>query len=300
MVCFPPFICQAEALKHGSGLGFPEGFPWLRGLTRPVKWEWVAKGCRAQNPPACSCKCPPPPHTVKEQVSPHWRFQTTNKFYFSYRIEQVSLFFCKRHQERGKGSVSCMVASWFWKLSKLQTQVCSLLLWRGFQPVCRNYQVMGLWDGEEHCRKKNKTKQNKSLHMVPGEGMEEETRIIRDKIIVWTSVKAPSRYYIDEGHHPHHLLFQKLFKSKMSQGAFCEHWDCISVRCALTVSLGEGCTGNLVCCIFYLHLVSLYGWAPYTWSRSRLARSQNSEFFRMVSIEKRMFSSVESMTTEFR
>lgn len=261
MVCCPSFICQAEALKHGSGLGFPEGFPWLRGLTRPVKWEWVAKGCRAQNPPACSCKCPPP-HTVKEQVSPHWRFQTTNKFYFSYRIEQVSLFFCKRHQERGKGSVSCMVASWFWKLSKLQTQACSLLLWRGFQPVCRNYQVMGLWDGEEHCRKKTKTKH--------------------------------------EGHHPHHLLFQMLFKSKMSQGAFCEHWDCISVRCALTVSLGEGCTGSLVCCIFYLHLVSLYGWAPYTWSRSRLARNQNSEFFRMVSIEKRMFSSGESMTTEFR
>lgn len=156
---------------------------------------------------------------------------------------------------------------------------------------------MSLWSGEEYCRKKKK---KTPLTWFQREGMEESTGIVRDKTIVWTSVKAPSSCYIDEGYHPHHLLFHMQFKSRMPQGAFCEHWDCISVMCALTVSLGEGCPGNLVCCIFCLHLVSLYVGAPYTWSRSRLARNQNSKFFRMFSIGKWMFSTGKRMTTEHR
>lgn len=152
--------------------------------------------------------------------------------------------------------------------------------------ICRSQLPSGglrRWGGTLQEKKPN------PYRWFQGEGMEEGTGIVRDKIIVWTSVNAPSSYYIGEGYHPQHLLFQMLFKSRMPQGAFCEHGDCVSVRCALTICLGEGCTGNLAFCIFRLHLVSLHGWAPCSWSRSRLARNQNSKFLECFPLERECF-----------
>lgn len=222
---------------------------------------------------------------VKGQVSPHSRtfptFLKTTIFIFLKGWTRLIIFL---KETSGTWWRVCLLHGGLlsWQLSI--TRVCSLLSWRRFESIGHNYQVVGLGGGEEHCRKKNNP-----YRWFQGEGMEEGTGIVRDKIIVWTSVNAPSSYYIDEGYHPQHLLFQMLFKSRMPQGAFCEHGDCVSVRCALTICLGEGCTGNLAFCIFRLHLVSLHGWAPCSWSRSRLARNQNSKFLECFPLERECF-----------
>lgn len=172
-------------------------------------------------------------------------------------------------------SVSCMVTSWLGQWSKqLKTQVCSLLYWRGFESAGHkrhNYQVMGLWGGEGHCAGK------KWLIHDSRKKDERGTRNVRGKIIVWTSIKASSGCYIEEG-YPQHLVFQILFKSKRPQGAFCEDLNRISGRCALRILLGEGCAGSLVFRIFCFCILIVYKARLPTWSRSRLARKQNSNF----------------------
>lgn len=119
--------------------------------------------------------------------------------------------------------------------------------------------------------------------------MEEGTGIVRDEIIMRTPVKAPSSYYIDEGYHPRHLLFHMLFKSIMPQGAFCEHWDCISVRRALTVSLGEGCTGNLVFCVFCLHLLVCMAELPTPGADLGLPGTRTLNFLECFPLERECF-----------
>lgn len=168
---------------------------------------------------------------VKGQVSPHSRtfptFLKTTIFIFLKGWTRLIIFL---QETSGTWWRVCPLHGGLlsWQLSI--TRVCSLLSWRRFESIGHNYQVVGLGGGEE--------KKTNPYRWFQGEGMEEGTGIVRDKIIVWTSVNTSSSYYIDEGYHPQHLLFQMLFKSRMPQGAFCEHGDCVSVRCALTICLG--------------------------------------------------------------
>lgn len=174
-------------------------------------------------------------------------------------------------------SLSCMVAFWLGQLSKqVKTQVCSLLCRTGFESAGHkrhNYQVTGLWGGEGHCAGKKMP-----YTWLRGERMEEGTGMnIRCKIVVWTFIKDPSGFYIEEG-YPQHLVFQILFKSKRPQGAFCEDLNRFSVRCALRIRLGEGCAGNLVFLILCFCILTVDKAERPTQSKSRLARKQNSNF----------------------
>lgn len=151
MVCCPSFICQAEALKHGYGLGFPEGFPWLRGLTRPVNWEWVAKGCRAQNPPSLQLQMLTSSTYSKGAGLTSVTFSKKQVLFFLK--DGASLIIFLQETSRTWQRI-CLLHGGLLVLKVIQVIDPDLF---SAQSVCHNYQVMGLWDGEEHCRKKNKT-----------------------------------------------------------------------------------------------------------------------------------------------
>lgn len=186
-------------------------------------------------------------------------------------MEQGSLICCKRHLECDEESVSFMVASWLGQLSKqLKTEVCSLLCWRASQ------KTQPLGDGFMRQLGGHTVQEKNALSMNPGRRDGRGNWNVRDKIIVWTSIKASSGCYIEEG-YTQHLVLQILFKSKRPQGAFCEDLNCISVRCALRIHLGEGSTGNLVFCIFCFCILIVYK-ADLTWGKCRLDRKQNSNF----------------------
>lgn len=124
----PSFTWQAEALKHG--LGFSEGFPWpYAGLTRPVSWEWVAKGCPVQNPASLHLQMPLLA-AVKEQVSPQWPFQTT--IYIFLKGWNKSLYFSARDiwNTMRNLSLAC-VSSWLWQLSSYRPRFVLCSHWEG-------------------------------------------------------------------------------------------------------------------------------------------------------------------------